>query len=147
MSNITLSAGIRQNLLSLQDTAANLTTTQEHLSTGKKINTAFDNPTSYFTSQSLNNRANDLSALAFNREGQLKSMDYSQSLPGLDHCTARLIGPMVALLSPTNRCEKYGLPSASAFRSRFVRKVRRSPTDICCRSVASLLTPPPKQSY
>jgi flagellin len=63
MSNITLSAGVRQNLLSLQDTAANLTTTQEHLSTGQKINTAFDNPTSYFTSQSLNNRANDLSAL------------------------------------------------------------------------------------
>src|SRR6202049_4029575 len=63
MSNITLSSGIRQNLLSLQDTAANLTTTQEHLSTGKKINTAFDNPTSYFPSQSLNNRANDLSAL------------------------------------------------------------------------------------
>jgi len=63
MSNITLSAGIRQNLLSLQDTAANLTTTQEHLSTGKKVNTAFDNPTSYFTSQSLTNRANDLSAL------------------------------------------------------------------------------------
>jgi flagellin len=63
MSNITLSAGIRQNLLSLQNTAANLTTTQEALATGKKINTAFDNPTSYFTSQSLNNRANDLSAL------------------------------------------------------------------------------------
>jgi flagellin len=63
MSNITLSAGIRQNLLSLQNTAANLTTTQEHLATGKKVNTAFDNPTSYFTSQSLNNRANDLSAL------------------------------------------------------------------------------------
>src|ERR1700686_3891696 len=63
MSNITLSAGIRQNLLSLQDTPANLTTTQEHLSTGKKVNTAFDNPTSYFTSQSLNNRANDLSSL------------------------------------------------------------------------------------
>jgi flagellin-like hook-associated protein FlgL len=62
-SDITLSAGIRQNLLSLQNTAANLTTTQEHLSTGKKVNTAFDNPTSYFTSQSLNNRANDLSAL------------------------------------------------------------------------------------
>src|ERR1700732_3716458 len=63
MSNITLSAGIRQNLLSLQNTAANLTTTQEHLSTGKKVNTAFDNPTSYFTSQSLNNRASDLSSL------------------------------------------------------------------------------------
>src|SRR5580693_5690998 len=63
MSNITLSAGIRQNLLSLQNTAANLTTTQEHLATGKKVNTAFDNPTSYFTSQSLTNRASDLSSL------------------------------------------------------------------------------------
>jgi len=63
MSNITLSAGIRQNLLSLQGTAANLTTTQEHLATGKKVNTAFDNPVSYFESQSLTNRANDLSAL------------------------------------------------------------------------------------
>ena len=62
-SSITLSASIRQNLLSLQNTAANLTTTQEHLSTGQKVNTAFDNPTSYFQSQSLNNRANDLSAL------------------------------------------------------------------------------------
>jgi flagellin-like hook-associated protein FlgL len=63
MSDITLSQGIRQNLLSLQNTAGNLTTTQEHLATGKKVNTAFDNPTSYFESQSLNNRANDLSAL------------------------------------------------------------------------------------
>jgi len=62
-SNITLTAGIRQNLLSLQNTSAELTTTQEHLATGKKVNTAFDNPTSYFTSQSLTNRANDLSAL------------------------------------------------------------------------------------
>jgi len=63
MSNITLTAGIRQNLLSLQNTSAELTTTQEHLATGKKVNTAFDNPTSYSTSQSLNNRASDLSSL------------------------------------------------------------------------------------
>ncbi len=63
MSNITLTAGIRQNLLSLQNTSAELTTTQEHLATGKKVNTAFDNPTEYFMSQSLDNRANDLSAL------------------------------------------------------------------------------------
>src|SRR6201997_5927390 len=63
MSDITLSQGIRQNLLSLQNTAPNLTTTQEHLATGKKVNTAFDSPTSYFQSQSLNNRANALRAL------------------------------------------------------------------------------------
>src|SRR5581483_3694188 len=63
MSDITLTAGIRQNLLSLQRTSADLTTTQEHLATGKKVNSAFDNPTSFFTSQSLTNRSNDLSAL------------------------------------------------------------------------------------
>src|SRR6202789_1219898 len=63
MSNITLTAGIRQNLLSLQQTSNDLNTTQEQLATGKKVNTAFDNPQSYFTSQSLTNRSNDLSAL------------------------------------------------------------------------------------
>src|SRR5271165_6866026 len=63
MSDITLSSGIRQNLLSLQQTSADLSTTQQQLATGKKVNTAFDNPTSYFTSQSLSNRANDLGAL------------------------------------------------------------------------------------
>src|ERR1700690_2711504 len=63
MSNITLTAGIRQNLLSLQNTSAELTTTQEQLATGKKVNTAFDNPTSYFQSQSLDNRAINLSNL------------------------------------------------------------------------------------
>jgi flagellin-like hook-associated protein FlgL len=63
MSDITLSAGVRQNLLSLQSTAALLTTTQNRLATGKKVTNAFDNPTSFFTSQSLTNRANSLSSL------------------------------------------------------------------------------------
>src|SRR5215469_1162498 len=63
MSEITLSAGVRQNLLALQSTASLLSTTQEDLATGKKVNSALDNPSNFFTSQSLNNRANDLSAL------------------------------------------------------------------------------------
>src|SRR3984957_1792385 len=63
MSDITLSAGVRQNLLSLQSTSQLLSTTQEDLATGKKVNSALDNPSNFFTSQSLNNRAGDLSAL------------------------------------------------------------------------------------
>jgi flagellin len=63
MSSITLTAGVRQNLLSLQQTADLLTTTQNRLATGKKVNNAFDNPTSFFAAQSLSNRANDLSSL------------------------------------------------------------------------------------
>jgi flagellin-like hook-associated protein FlgL len=62
-SNITLSAGVRQNLLSLQNTAALSALTQNRLATGKKVNSALDNPTNFFTSQSLSNRASDLNAL------------------------------------------------------------------------------------
>ncbi len=63
MSDITLSAGVRQNLLALQSTASLLSTTQNALATGKKVNSAADNPSNFFTSQSLNNRANDLTSL------------------------------------------------------------------------------------
>ena len=63
--SITLTSGIRQNLLSLQQTTTDLTTMQEALSTGKAVNNAADNPSAYFTSQNLTNTANSLSALAF----------------------------------------------------------------------------------
>ena len=63
MSDIVLSASVRQNLLSLQSTAQLLATTQNRLSTGKKVNTALDNPTNYFTAAGLDNRASDISNL------------------------------------------------------------------------------------
>ena len=63
MSDITLSQSVRQNLLSLQNTADLLGRTQNRLATGQKVNSALDNPNSFFTAQGLNNRANDLSTL------------------------------------------------------------------------------------
>jgi hypothetical protein len=63
MSGIVLSASVRQNLLSLQSTAALLATTQNDLATGNKVNSALDNPTEFFTAQSLTNRASDISNL------------------------------------------------------------------------------------
>jgi flagellin-like hook-associated protein FlgL len=63
MSGIVLSASVRQNLLSLQDTAALLSTTQNRLATGNKVNSALDNPTNFFTAQGLNNRASDINNL------------------------------------------------------------------------------------
>ncbi|MBO1021336.1 hypothetical protein IPV08_15345 [Methylobacterium sp. SD274] len=62
-SSITLTAATRQNLLSLQDTANLLSTTQSRLSTGKKVNSALDNPTNFFTAQSLSARSSDISSL------------------------------------------------------------------------------------
>ncbi|MBL8574521.1 MAG: hypothetical protein JNM13_12650 [Hyphomicrobiaceae bacterium] len=63
MSNIVLSTGVRDNLLSLQSTSEMMTRTQGRLATGRKVNSALDNPTSFFTSQGLSNRATDLSGL------------------------------------------------------------------------------------
>ena len=63
MSEISLTASMRSNLLSLQSTQSLMDTTQERLSTGKKVNSALDNPSSFYTAQSLTNRASDLSSL------------------------------------------------------------------------------------
>ncbi len=63
MSGITLTASVRQNLLALQSTASLLAKTQNNLATGNKVNTALDNPTEFFTAQSLNNRAGDIANL------------------------------------------------------------------------------------
>jgi flagellin len=61
--DIVLSRGIRTNLLSLQNHAANLEISQERLSTGKRVNSAIDNPLNYFQSDGLRQRGKDLSNL------------------------------------------------------------------------------------
>jgi flagellin-like hook-associated protein FlgL len=63
MGDIVLSAGVRQNLLSLQNTAALRSITQNRLATGKKVNTALDNPINFFTAAALQNKAADLNSL------------------------------------------------------------------------------------
>lgn len=62
-SGITLSSSMRTNLLNLQKTQALFDVTQEKLSTGKKVNSAVDNPSSFFTAQSLTTRAGALESL------------------------------------------------------------------------------------
>lgn len=62
MSDISLTSGMRANLLSLQSSVKLLDRTQERLSTGKKVNSALDNPVNFFTAQSHTARANDLLA-------------------------------------------------------------------------------------
>jgi flagellin len=63
INDISLTAGMRSNLVSLQNTVTLLNRTQERLSSGKKVNSALDNPTSFFAAQSLTQRASDLSSL------------------------------------------------------------------------------------
>ena len=75
MSDIVLSAGVRQNLLSLQKTADLMSTTQNRLATGKKVNTALDNPTNFFTSSALQSRAGDFNALLDSMSIGIKTLE------------------------------------------------------------------------
>jgi len=52
---------MRGSLLSLQGNAKTIDRTQERLTTGRKVNSALDNPTNFFASQAALNRASDLS--------------------------------------------------------------------------------------
>ena len=60
MSDITLTSAVRSNLNALTATADMMSKVQEKLATGKKVNSALDNPNSFFTAKGLENRASDL---------------------------------------------------------------------------------------
>lgn len=62
MSNITLTAAMRSNLSSLQQTSDLMSATQGKLATGLKVNSAIDNPSSYFAALAHRRRADDLAA-------------------------------------------------------------------------------------
>ena len=63
VKSITLTASMRSNLNSLKNISKQMNTTQERLSTGKKVNSAIDNASSYYQARALTNRASDVAAL------------------------------------------------------------------------------------
>jgi len=75
MAEIVLSAAVRSNLLALQQTSDLISTTQTRLATGKKVNSALDNPTNFFTASVLNNRAADLGGLLDAVSNALKTLE------------------------------------------------------------------------
>ncbi len=88
MSDIVLSAGVRQNLLALQNTAKLMSTTQNRLATGKKVNSALDNPVNFFTASGLQTRAADLSALLDAMSNGVKTLQAADN--GLTSITTTL---------------------------------------------------------
>ena len=58
--SITLTSGMRQNLFSLQQTSKLMELTQSRLATGKRVQTALDDPINFFSAENHQQRANDL---------------------------------------------------------------------------------------
>jgi flagellin len=73
-SGISLTSTTRSSLLSLQNTASLQDTISERLSTGKKVNSALDNPVNFFTASSLNGRSNSLSSLLDNMSNGIQTI-------------------------------------------------------------------------
>ncbi len=63
MGDISISNGVRSNLMALQSTTRMIEDTQNRLATGKRVNSALDNPANFFTASAMNNRAGDLGSL------------------------------------------------------------------------------------
>ena len=61
--SVSLSQGVLSNLLSLQQTTDQINTVQNQLATGKKVNTALDNPSSFFLANSFQTNINSLNTL------------------------------------------------------------------------------------
>ena len=75
MSEINLSSAVRTSLSSLQATASFLSSTQERLATGNRVNSALDDPTAFFTASALNNRASDLSTLLDAQQQAIRTVE------------------------------------------------------------------------
>ena len=83
---ITLSSAVRNNLITLQRTAASIETTQTRLSSGQRVNSAIDDASAYFTSRALNNRATDLSGIKQNIDLAISTIN--AAIDGIDAITS-----------------------------------------------------------
>jgi flagellin-like hook-associated protein FlgL len=100
MSDIVLSAGVRSNLLQLQQTAELITATQAKLATGKRINNALDNPINFFTAQGLSGRATDLGNLLDSMSTGINTIQAANN--GITSIT-KLVQSAQALVSQANQ--------------------------------------------
>ncbi|KRE00237.1 hypothetical protein ASE63_09140 [Bosea sp. Root381] len=91
MANTILSSGVRNNLLTLQKTAAEQSVLQNRLATGRKVNSAIDNPVNYFTAMSLNDRSSQLTGLLDGISNGIQTIQSASK--GIDSIT-KLVGSM-----------------------------------------------------
>ena len=75
MSGIVVSSAVSANLQALKQITEQLAVTQKRLATGKRVNSAIDNPTNFFTAAALNARAGNLNVLLDSMGNAQKALD------------------------------------------------------------------------
>ncbi|MCG8545932.1 MAG: flagellin, partial [Alphaproteobacteria bacterium] len=82
---VNLTAGVRNNLLSLQRTTDLIGIVQTRLSTGLKVNSAIDDASAFFTARALTNRADDLTNLKENIDLSISALQ--AAITGIESIT------------------------------------------------------------
>lgn len=112
VGDISLTASARANLTALQNTGTLLQTTQAHLSTGKKVNSAADNATAFFASKGFLQRANDLTNVKSNLSTALTTVNAAtQSISDITILVQQLQGVTTQALGTTDTATRSGLAS------------------------------------
>ena len=105
VTNIYLTAGIRDNLFSLQKTEEAMQVTQQRLATGLKVNSALDDPISFFAAQAHRQRAADLSLL---KDGMNEAIQTVQAAnTGIEGLTS-LIAQIKSLVTASQTADAAG---------------------------------------
>lgn len=114
MADVVLNSAVRSNLRTLQSTTDLLNQTEERLATGKKVNSALDNPASFFTANALDRRAGDLKSLMDSVASSVKTLEAADN--GIKAITEIVEGlkatARAALQSPLAVDEKAKVTSA-----------------------------------
>ena len=107
LSNITLTAGMRSNLLALQNTQNLFEVTQTRLATGKKVNTALDDPIAYFSAKGYMDRANDLASLKDNMNEAIQIIKAADAgITAIEDLVAQAKSLGTSALSTSNTTER-----------------------------------------
>ena len=115
IGDISLTAGMRDNLVALQNTANLVQTTQQALSTGKKVNTALDNPLEYFASQNMLNQANTLSSFNDGMSNAIQTIQAAnQGISGIQTLVQQAAGLAQSAMSTTNTTTQASLATQYA---------------------------------
>ena len=103
MAGITLSAAVRDSLLSLQTTTQLINRTQGRLSTGLAVSSAIDDPIKFFQAKTLSDRASDFDAKKAGIDQGISGLTAAlDGTEGIESIVAQMKGLVVSAKSATS---------------------------------------------
>ena len=126
MSDVTLTAAMRSNLMTLQQTSDLMSMTQERLATGKKVNSAIDNPSSYFAALAHRRRADDY---ASRKDGMSESIQAVKASNAGIEGVNKLLSTVKGLIQSARTSNTSGYPALYSQVNEVASQIKQLITD------------------